>query len=165
MASAAGDSLCVSAIKINREFLAMVNPPDGACRRLYLHFEPDVFVVARPNWSKIVPACISGDNYLAGTDRGPCDALIAPDTLAVDIELLQRVNSRARCDHGKLRASGVNLHHVWMCVAGCLGLGWALSIPFHFQSSFHGPLVHSIPSILQSICPPFHPFPSISSTT
>jgi NTE family protein len=45
-------------------------------------------------------------------------ASIFLDTLAVDIELLQRINSTLTVvDHEKLKASGMNLHHVDVCVA------------------------------------------------
>ena len=45
-------------------------------------------------------------------------ASIFLDTLAVDIELLQRVNATLTVvDQEKLKASGMNLHHVDVCVA------------------------------------------------
>lgn len=108
------------AIKINREYFG-----DGSIRQMApvspaLHLGAErVFVVGTAKLVKDIPARTRGDNYppLAQI-AGHAMASIFLDTLAVDIELLQRVNSTLKVvDHAKLKASGMNLHHVDVCVA------------------------------------------------
>jgi NTE family protein len=108
------------AIKINREFFG-----DGSIRQMApvspaLHLGAErVFVVGTAKLVKDVPARTRGDNYPSLAQiAGHAMASIFLDTLAVDIELLQRVNSTLTVvDHDKLKASGMNLHHVDVCVA------------------------------------------------
>jgi NTE family protein len=108
------------ALKINREFFG-----DGSIRQMApcspaLHLGAQrVFVVGTAKLVKDIPARMRGDEYPSLAQiAGHAMASIFLDTLAVDIELLQRVNSTLTVvDHDKLKASGMNLHHVDVCVA------------------------------------------------
>jgi NTE family protein len=108
------------AIKINREFFG-----DGSIRQMApvspaLHLGAErVFVVGTAKLVKDIPERTHGDNYPSLAQiAGHAMASIFLDTLAVDIELLQRVNSTLTVvDHHKLKNSGMNLHHVDVCVA------------------------------------------------
>jgi NTE family protein len=108
------------ATKINREFFG-----DGSIRQMApcspaLHLGAErVFVVGTAKLVKDIPERLTGDEYPSLAQiAGHAMASIFLDTLAVDIELLQRINSTLTVvDHGKLKASGMNLHHVDVCVA------------------------------------------------
>jgi NTE family protein len=108
------------AIKINREFFG-----DGSIRQMApcspaLHLGAErVFVIGTAKLVKDVPERVNGDNYPSLAQiAGHAMASIFLDTLAVDIELLQRVNNTLTVvDHEKLKISGMNLHHVDVCVA------------------------------------------------
>ena len=108
------------ATKINREFFG-----DGSIRQMApcspaLHLGAErVFVVGTARLVKEVSERLTGDEYPSLAQiAGHAMASIFLDTLAVDIELLQRINSTLTVvDHGKLKASGMNLHHVDVCVA------------------------------------------------
>ncbi len=108
------------AMKINREFFG-----DGSIRQMApcspaLHLGAErVFVIGTAKLVKDLPDRLRGDEYPSLAQiAGHAMASIFLDTLAVDIELLQRVNSTLTVvDHVKLKASGMNLHHVDVCVA------------------------------------------------
>jgi len=108
------------AMKINREYFG-----DGSIRQMApcspaLHLGAErVFVVGTAKLVKDIPERLTGDEYPSLAQiAGHAMASIFLDTLAVDIELLQRINSTLTVvDHGKLKASGMNLHHVDVCVA------------------------------------------------
>jgi NTE family protein len=108
------------AIKINREFFG-----DGSIRQIApcspaLHLGAErVFVVGTAQLVKEIPDRLNGDDYPSLAQiAGHAMASIFLDTLAVDIELLQRINSTLTVvDHQKLKTSGMNLHHVDVCVA------------------------------------------------
>jgi NTE family protein len=108
------------AIKINREFFG-----DGSIRQIApcspaLHLGAErVFVVGTAKLVKDIPERLNGDEYPSLAQiAGHAMASIFLDTLAVDIELLQRINSTLTVvDHHKLKTSGMNLHHVDVCVA------------------------------------------------
>ena len=108
------------AIKINREFFG-----DGSIRQMApcspaLHLGAErVFVIGTAKLVKDIPERLTGDEYPSLAQiAGHAMASIFLDTLAVDIELLQRINSTLTVvDPGKLKASGMNLHHVDVCVA------------------------------------------------
>jgi NTE family protein len=108
------------AMKINREFFG-----DGSIRQMApcspaLHLGAErVFVVGTSRLVREIPDRLTGDEYPSLAQiAGHAMASIFLDTLAVDIELLQRVNSTlAVVDQAKLKASGMNLHHVDVCVA------------------------------------------------
>ena len=78
-----------------------------------------VFVVGTAKLVKDIPERLTGDEYPSLAQiAGHAMASIFLDTLAVDIELLQRINATLTVvDYGKLKASGMNLHHVDVCVA------------------------------------------------
>ena len=108
------------AVKINREYFG-----DGSIRQMApvspaLHLGAQrVFVVGTAKLVKDIPERLNGDNYPSLAQiAGHAMASIFLDTLAVDIELLQRVNSTLTVvDPDKLIKSGMNLHHVDVCVA------------------------------------------------
>lgn len=108
------------AIKINREFFG-----DGSIRQMApvspaLHLGAErVFVVGTAKLVKDLPERTRGELYPSLAQiAGHAMASIFLDTLAVDIELLQRVNATLTVvDPEKLKASGMNLHHVDVCVA------------------------------------------------
>ncbi len=108
------------AIKINREFFG-----DGSIRQMApcspaLHLGAErVFVIGTAKLVKDQNDRARGDEYPSLAQiAGHAMASIFLDTLAVDIELLQRVNSTLTVvDHDKLKTSGMNLHHVDVCVA------------------------------------------------
>jgi NTE family protein len=108
------------AVKINREYFG-----DGSIRQMApvspaLHLGAErVFVVGTAKLVKDVPERTRGDNYPSLAQiAGHAMSSIFLDTLAVDIELLQRLNTTLRLiDHEKLQASGAQLHHVDVCVA------------------------------------------------
>lgn len=108
------------AMKINREFFG-----DGSIRQMApcspaLHLGAErVFVVGTAKLVKDIPDRLRGDDYPSLAQiAGHAMASIFLDTLAVDIELLQRINSTLTVvDPEKLKASGMNLHHVDVCVA------------------------------------------------
>ncbi len=108
------------AVKINREFFG-----DGSIRQMApvspaLHLGAErIFVVGTAKLVKDAPERSRGDTYPSLAQiAGHAMASIFLDSLAVDIELLQRMNATLQLiDHGKLSSSGVNLHHVDVCVA------------------------------------------------
>jgi NTE family protein len=108
------------AIKINREFFG-----DGSIRQMApcspaLHLGARrVFVIGTAKLVKEIDERTRGDNYPSLAQiAGHAMASIFLDTLAVDIELLQRVNSTLTVvDENKLKTSGMNLHHVDVCVS------------------------------------------------
>ena len=108
------------AVKINREYFG-----DGSIRQMApvspaLHLGAQrVFVVGTAKLVKDIPERLQGDNYPSLAQiAGHAMASIFLDTLAVDIELLQRVNSTLTVvDPDKLIKSGMNLHHVDVCVS------------------------------------------------
>jgi NTE family protein len=108
------------AIKINREFFG-----DGSIRQMApispaLHLGAErVFIVGTAKLVKDVPLRTRGDTYPSLAQiAGHAMASIFLDTLAVDIELLQRVNATLKVvDPDKLKSSGMQLHHVDVCVA------------------------------------------------
>ena len=107
------------ATKINREFFG-----DGSIRQMApcspaLHLGAQrVFVVGTAKLVKDIPERLGGDEYPSLAQiAGHAMASIFLDTLAVDIELLQRINSTLTVvDHDRLKASGMNLNHVDVCV-------------------------------------------------
>ena len=108
------------ATKINREFFG-----DGSIRQMApvspaLHLGATrVFVVGTAKLVKDLPERIRGELYPSLAQiAGHAMSSIFLDTLAVDIELLQRVNSTLTVvDPERLKKSGMNLHHVDVCVA------------------------------------------------
>ena len=108
------------AMKINREYFG-----DGSIRQMApcspaLHLGAErVFVVGTARLVRDIPDRLRGDEYPSLAQiAGHAMASIFLDTLAVDIELLQRINSTLTVvDYEKLKASGMNLHHVDVCVA------------------------------------------------
>ena len=108
------------AIKINREFFG-----DGSIRQMApvspaLHLGAErVFVIGTAKLIKDSSERHHGDSYPSLAQiAGHAMASIFLDSLAVDIELLQRMNSALKyMDDEKLKASGTNLHHVDVCVA------------------------------------------------
>ena len=108
------------AMKINREFFG-----DGSIRQMApcspaLHLGAErVFVIGTARLVRDIPDRLRDDEYPSLAQiAGHAMASIFLDTLAVDIELLQRINSTLTVvDHDKLKASGMNLHHVDVCVA------------------------------------------------
>ena len=108
------------AMKINREYFG-----DGSIRQMApcspaLHLGAErVFVVGTARLVRDIPDRLRGDDYPSLAQiAGHAMASIFLDTLAVDIELLQRINSTLTVvDYAKLKASGMNLHHVDVCVA------------------------------------------------
>ena len=108
------------ATKINREFFG-----DGSIRQMApvspaLHLGATrVFVVGTAKLVKDMPVRINGELYPSLAQiAGHAMASIFLDTLAVDIELLQRVNATLTVvDPDRLKQSGMNLNHVDVCVA------------------------------------------------
>ena len=108
------------ATKINREFFG-----DGSIRQMApvspaLHLGATrVFVVGTAKLVKELPERIRGELYPSLAQiAGHAMSSIFLDTLAVDIELLQRVNSTLTVvDPERLKKSGMNLHHIDVCVA------------------------------------------------
>lgn len=108
------------ATKINREYFG-----DGSIRQMApvspaLHLGATrVFVVGTAKLVKDMPERISGERYPSLAQiAGHAMSSIFLDTLAVDIELLQRINSTLTVvDPERLKKSGMNLHHVDVCVA------------------------------------------------
>ena len=108
------------ATKINREFFG-----DGSIRQMApvspaLHLGATrVFVVGTAKLVKDLPERIRSERYPSLAQiAGHAMSSIFLDSLAVDIELLQRVNSTLTVvDDDKLKKSGMNLHHVDVCVA------------------------------------------------
>ena len=108
------------ATKINREFFG-----DGSIRQMApvspaLHLgAARVFVIGTAKLLKDMPARIKGDVYPSLAQiAGHAMASIFLDSLAVDIELLQRVNATLTVvDAERLKQSGMNLHHVDVCVS------------------------------------------------
>ena len=108
------------ATKINREFFG-----DGSIRQMApvspaLHLGATrVFVIGTAKLVKDMPERIRGELYPSLAQiAGHAMSSIFLDTLAVDIELLQRVNATLTVvDPDRLKKSGMNLHHVDVCVA------------------------------------------------
>ncbi len=108
------------AAKINREFFG-----DGSIRQMApvspaLHLGATrVFVIGTAKLVKDMPERIRGERYPSLAQiAGHAMSSIFLDTLAVDIELLQRINSTLTVvDAERLRKSGMNLNHVDVCVA------------------------------------------------
>ena len=108
------------AVKINREYFG-----DGSIRQMApvspaLHLGATrVFVIGTAKLVKDTHERIHGDSYPSLAQiAGHAMASIFLDSLAVDIELLQRMNTTLKyIDDEKLKASGTNLHHVDVCVA------------------------------------------------
>ncbi|HEX4858658.1 MAG TPA: patatin-like phospholipase family protein [Usitatibacteraceae bacterium] len=108
------------AIKINREFFG-----DGSIRQMApispaLHLGAErVFVVGTAKLVKDVPTRTRGDTYPSLAQiAGHAMASIFLDTLAVDIELLQRINGTLTViDHDKLKNSRIRLNHIDVLVA------------------------------------------------
>ena len=108
------------AMKINREYFG-----DGSIRQMApvspaLHLGATrVFVIGTAKLVKEVNERHYGDSYPSLAQiAGHAMASIFLDSLAVDIELLQRMNTTLKyVDDEKLRAAGANLHHVDVCVA------------------------------------------------
>ena len=108
------------ATKINREYFG-----DGSIRQMApvspaLHLGATrVFVVGTAKLVKDMPERIRGELYPSLAQiAGHAMSSIFLDTLAVDIELLLRVNATLTVvDPERLKKSGMNLHHVDVCVA------------------------------------------------
>jgi NTE family protein len=108
------------ATKINREYFG-----DGSIRQTAplspaLHLGASrVFVVGTAKLVKIEEERLHDSAYPSLAQiAGHAMASIFLDTLAVDIELLQRMNATLRyVDQDRLKASGGNLHHVDVFVA------------------------------------------------
>jgi NTE family protein len=108
------------ATKINREYFG-----DGSIRQIApvspaLHLgAARVFVVGTAKLVKDLPERVSGELYPSLAQiAGHAMASIFLDSLAVDIELLQRINAALTViDPERLKKSGMNLNHVDACVA------------------------------------------------
>jgi NTE family protein len=108
------------AIKINREFFG-----DGSIRQMApvspaLHLGASrIFVIGTAKLVKDVPSRLRSDTYPSLAQiAGHAMSSIFLDSLAMDLELLQRVNATiALVDRERLEASGMPLHHVDFCVA------------------------------------------------
>lgn len=108
------------AIKINREYFG-----DGSIRQMApvspaLHLGAErVFVIGTAKLVKDSSERHRSESYPSLAQiAGHAMASIFLDSLAVDIELLQRMNTTLKyIDDEKLKASGTNLHHVDVCVA------------------------------------------------
>jgi NTE family protein len=108
------------AIKLNREYFG-----DGSMRQMApvspaLHLGANrVFVVGTAKLTKDLPTRMRGDTYPSLAQiAGHALSSIFLDTLVVDLELLARVNTTLMLvDPDKLKASGMPLHHVDVCVA------------------------------------------------
>jgi NTE family protein len=108
------------ATKINREYFG-----DGSIRQMAplspaLHLGATrVFIIGTAKLVKDMPERISSELYPSLAQiAGHAMASIFLDSLAVDVELLQRVNATLTVvDHDRLKQSGMNLHHVDVCLA------------------------------------------------
>jgi len=108
------------AVKINREYFG-----DGSIRQMApvspaLHLGASrIFVIGTAKLVKDVPPRSRNDTYPSLAQiAGHAMSSIFLDSLAMDLELLQRVNSTiALVDQERLKASGMPLHHVDFCVA------------------------------------------------
>jgi NTE family protein len=108
------------AVKINREYFG-----DGSIRQMApvspaLHLGASrIFVVGTAKLVKDVASRSRSDTYPSLAQiAGHAMSSIFLDSLAMDLELLQRVNSTiALVDQERLKASGMPLHHVDFCVA------------------------------------------------
>ena len=108
------------AIKINREFFG-----DGSIRQMApvspaLHLGAErVFVIGTAKLTKKMDEPIEEGVYPSFAQiAGHAMASIFLDSLAVDVELLQRMNATLKyVDRDRLKASGGNLHHVDVCIA------------------------------------------------
>jgi NTE family protein len=108
------------AVKINREYFG-----DGSIRQMApvspaLHLGASrVFVVGTAKLIKEVPSRTRSETYPSLAQiAGHAMSSIFIDSLAMDLELLQRVNATiALVDQQRLRESGMPLHHVDFCVA------------------------------------------------
>ena len=108
------------ATKINREYFG-----DGSIRQMApmspaLHLGATrVFVVGTAKLVKDMPERVRSELYPSLAQiAGHAMESIFLDSLAVDIELLQRVNATLTVvDHDRLKQSGMNLHHIDVCVA------------------------------------------------
>jgi NTE family protein len=108
------------ATKINREYFG-----DGSIRQMApvspaLHLGAErVFVIGTAKLVKEVTIMQRGEVYPSLAQiAGHAMSSIFLDTLAVDIELLQRMNATLKyVDVDRLKAGGGNLHHVDVCVA------------------------------------------------
>ena len=108
------------AVKINREFFG-----DGSIRQMApmspaLHLGASrIFVIGTAKLVKDVVNRARSDTYPSLAEiAGHAMSSIFLDSLAMDLELLQRVNSTiALVDQERLKASGMPLHHVDFCVA------------------------------------------------
>lgn len=107
------------AAKINREYFG-----DGSIRQMApvspaLHLGAErVFVIGTAKLVKDLSDPQRGDSYPSLAQiAGHAMSSIFLDTLAVDIELLQRMNATLKyVDVARLKAGGGNLHHVDVCV-------------------------------------------------
>jgi NTE family protein len=108
------------AVKINREYFG-----DGSIRQMApvspaLHLGASrIFVVGTAKLIKDIPSRSRSDTYPSLAQiAGHAMSSIFLDSLAMDLELLQRVNSTiALVDRERLKQSGMPLHHVDFCVA------------------------------------------------
>ena len=108
------------AVKINREYFG-----DGSIRQMApvspaLHLGASrIFVIGTAKLVKDVAPRSRSDTYPSLAQiAGHAMSSIFLDSLAMDLELLQRVNSTiALVDQERLKASGMPLHHVDFCVA------------------------------------------------
>jgi NTE family protein len=108
------------AVKINREYFG-----DGSIRQMApvspaLHLGASrIFVVGTAKLVKDIPSRSRSETYPSLAQiAGHAMSSIFLDSLAMDLELLQRVNSTiALVDQARLKASGMPLHHVDFCVA------------------------------------------------
>jgi NTE family protein len=108
------------AVKLNREYFG-----DGSIRQTApispaLHLGASrVFVVGTAKLVKTFPSRSRSETYPSLAQiAGHAMSSIFLDSLAMDLELLQRVNSTiALVPQEKLRSSGMPLHHVDVCVA------------------------------------------------
>lgn len=108
------------AIKINREFFG-----DGSIRQMApvspaLHLGAErVFVIGTAKLTKKIDEPTEEGVYPSFAQiAGHAMASIFLDSLAVDVELLQRMNATLKyVDRDRLKASGGNLHHVDVCIA------------------------------------------------
>jgi NTE family protein len=108
------------AVKINREYFG-----DGSIRQMApvspaLHLGASrIFVIGTAKLVKDVPSRSRSDSYPSLAQiAGHAMSSIFLDSLAMDLELLQRVNSTiALVDRERLKSSGMPLHHVDFCVA------------------------------------------------
>ncbi len=108
------------AVKINREYFG-----DGSIRQMApvspaLHLGASrIFVIGTAKLVKDMPSRARSDVYPSLAQiAGHAMSSIFLDSLAMDLELLQRVNSTiALVDQERLKASGMPLHHVDFCVA------------------------------------------------